>query len=316
MVPQQQLDQAEATASDTEGQVAAAQAQLEQANLLALIHADQIAGPLASRVLAQVRVGNLVGQDGPTLLTTVSQVEPMRVRFPISELDYLKQPQVMKDIAGRDLKWAQQQFAKADFDKDPTGIQLVLSDGNVYQHRGVLIAVDRNVDASTGTIQMEALFPNPDRLLKPGQFARVRIRRTDAGDNVLVVSQKALTEVQGNFTIAVVGADSKVLIRRVEVGSLTGDKRIITKGVDEGEKVVVNGLQRIKDGGTVQAKDVTSDSAPASGAQPSGGATAQAGSPTAGAGAQPAGQQASSDAKPNGQNGTAVQAAPAPATQR
>ncbi len=255
-VPQQQLDTAHAQAADTQGQVHAAEAALEQAQLS--LSYTQIRSPVSGVAgLAQVRIGNLVGQNEPTLLATVSQVEPMRVRFPIAEADYLKQYQSIKGLSSRDLKWAMAEIARPAHDEDISAPQLVLVDGSVYPHRGVLMAADRNVDTSTGTLQIEALFPNPDGFLKPGQFGRVRIRRVDAGADVLVVPQRALQEVQGNFSVAAGGSDNKVSMKRIDVGAAAGDKRIVLKGLEEGEKVIVSGLQRVKDGVTVNPKDVT-----------------------------------------------------------
>src|SRR5262249_10554786 len=142
--------------------------------------------------LAQVRVGNLVGQDGPTLLTTVSQGQPVRVSFPMSEIDYLKAADRLKQLDGRDRAWAAAQFQKMaraatnNGDGDDS-LELLLADGSSYSHRGVIVAVNRQVDTTTGTIQVQALFPNPDNLLRPGQFGRVRMRRRDAGGDAIVV---------------------------------------------------------------------------------------------------------------------------------
>ncbi len=253
-VPQQQLDTATARAGDTRGLVGAAQAALDQAELS--LSYTQIRSPVTGVAgLAQVRIGNLVGQSEPTLLTTVSQVAPMRVRFPIAEADYLKQYQAIKGLSSRDLKWAMAEIAKPSHDDDVGAPQLVLIDGSLYPHRGVLMAADRGVDPSTGTLQIEALFPNPDAFLKPGQFGRVRIRRVDAGADVLVVSQRALSEVQGSFNAAVLGDGNTISMRRVEVGAAVGDKRIVLSGLEEGDKVVVSGLQRVRDGTVVSPKE-------------------------------------------------------------
>ncbi len=253
-VPQQQLDTATAQAADTQGQVSSAEAALDQAQLS--LSYTQIRSPVTGVAgLAQVRIGNLVGQSEPTLLATVSQVEPMRVRFPLAEADYLKQYQALKGLAGRDLKWAMAEINKPGHDDDASAPQLVLIDGSVYPRRGVLMSVDRNVDTGTGTLQIEALFPNPEAFLKPGQFGRVRIRRIDAGTDVLVVPQRALSEVQGSFNAAVLGEGNRISMRRIEVGAAAGDKRIVLSGLEEGEKVVVSGLQRVRDGVVVSLKE-------------------------------------------------------------
>ena len=259
VVSQQELEDAEAAARDAEDQVRAATAQLRQAQLN-LSYTDIRTPVTGIAGLAQVRVGNLVGQDGPTLLTTVSQVDPMRVNFPLGESDYVRAAERLKQLAGRDLAWARARFTKLDEAQaagqklDDDSLELVLSDGSVYPHRGVIVAVNRQVDATTGTIQLQALFPNPANLLRPGQFGRVRLRRRDVGATALVVPEKALVQVQGTYALAVVGADNKVKLKRVEVGPSTGASRIVTSGVEEGERVVVDGVQKVNDGTIVVVK--------------------------------------------------------------
>jgi len=253
VVSQQEVEDAEAAARDAEDQVRAAKAQLAQAELnLSYTEIRSPVGGLAG--LAQVRTGNLVGQDGPTLLTTVSQVNPMRVSFPMSESDYLKAAERLKRLDGRDLAWAEKQFAAMKDGKKSTiegELDLILSDGTIYPHQGLIVAVNRQVDTTTGTIQLQALFPNPDNLLRPGQYGRVRIRRTDAGANALLVPEKALIQVQGSYSLAVVGAGNKVTLRRVEVGPVAGTSRIVTSGISAGEQVVAEGVQKVSDGMTV-----------------------------------------------------------------
>jgi membrane fusion protein (multidrug efflux system) len=260
VVSQQEVEDAEAAARDAEDQVRAAKAQLGQAELnLSYTEIRSPVGGLAG--LAQVRSGNLVGQDGPTLLTTVSQVNPMRVSFPMSEGDYLKAAERLKRLEGRDLAWAQKQFAamqsgKADSTIEGT-LDLILSDGTMYPLQGLIVALNRQVDTTTGTIQLQALFPNPDNLLRPGQYGRVRMRRTDAGANALLVPEKALLQVQGSYSLAVIGPDNKVTLRRIEVGPVAGTSRIIASGVSVGERVVAEGVQKVSDGMTVTPKVLT-----------------------------------------------------------
>jgi membrane fusion protein (multidrug efflux system) len=249
----QELDDAQASAADAESQVLAARAQLQQAELN--LSYTEIRSPVSGVAgLALVRVGNLVGQDGPTLLTTVSQVDPIRVNVPISEVDFLKSPERFKGLEGRDLAWAKEQFkvleAGGTLAGDP-GLELILADGSTYPRRGVIVAANRQVDPSTGTIQIQALFPNPDGSLRPGQYGRIRLRRQDAGQNALVVPEKALIQVQGMYSLAVVGPDNKVQQRRVDVGPSNGELRIINSGVGAGERVVVEGLQQARDGAAV-----------------------------------------------------------------
>jgi membrane fusion protein, multidrug efflux system len=254
VVSEQELEDAQASARDSTNQIEAARAQLKQAQLN--LSYTQIRSPLTGLAgLALVRVGNLVGQDGPTLLTTVSQVDPMRVTFPLAEIDYVSSADRLRQLQHRDVRWARRQFVRLDRgqetdDGDP-GLELLLADGKPYGHRGVLLAANRQVDQGTGTIQMEALFPNPDNLLRPGQYGRVRMRRPGAGDNALVVPESALVQIQGQSSLAVVGQDNRAQLRRVEVGPSAGPLRIITSGVKEGERVVQLGVQKVSDGALV-----------------------------------------------------------------
>lgn len=252
-VTQSALEDATAALDDAKGQERAAQAAVRQAELnlsYTQLHSplDGIAG------LALVRTGNLVGQEGPTRLTTVSTLDPMRVRFPISERDYLKNAQKFKELGSHDLKWAKDQLAQLErgpSDTGEQGVELVLVDDSVYPRRGLIVSTDREINPSTGTIQVEALFPNPDGILRPGQYARVRTRRANTDGKALVVSQKSLLEVQGTYSVAVVKQDNKVELRRVEVGPATGDERVITKGLELGERIVVEGVQKVSDGAQV-----------------------------------------------------------------
>jgi len=257
VVSQQEVEDAEAAARDAEDQVRAAKAQLGQAELnLSYTEIRSPVGGVAG--LAQVRTGNLVGQDGPTLLTTVSQVNPMRVNFPMSEIDYLKAAERLKRLDGRDLAWAQKQFAAMKNGNVMDGaLDLILSDGTTYPHQGLIVAVNRQVDTTTGTIELQALFPNPDNLLRPGQYGRVRMRRTDAGANALLVPERALIQVQGSYSLAVVGPDNKVTLRRVEVGPVAGTSRIVASGISAGERVVAEGVQKVSDGLIVSPQVLT-----------------------------------------------------------
>ena len=257
LVSTQTVDDATAQAADSNGQVLAAQATLRQAQLD--LSYTQIRAPVSGVAgLALVRVGNLVGQDGPTLLTTVSQLDPIRVNFPMSEIDYVRFPNRLKDLGRRDVAWAKQQFPKLDAkekaDGNDPGMELILADGSVYPHRGLLVSANRQVDASTGTIQLQAFFPNAEGALRPGQYARVRIPREDQGKGVLTVPERALINVQGSYSIAVVGKDNKVKLRQVELGPPAKGVRIVLKGVSEGESIVVDGVQKVSEDTLVNHK--------------------------------------------------------------
>jgi membrane fusion protein (multidrug efflux system) len=257
MISQQDLDNVSASVADAEGQVTGASALLRQAELN--LSYTQIRAPIDGVAgLALVRIGNLVGQDGPTLLTTVSQIDPIRVNFALSEIDYVKYPDRFKHLETRDVGWAKKQFAALDSGGraeggDP-GVELVLADGSVFPHRGLIVAYNRQIDPSTGTIQLQAVASNPDSTLRPGQYGRVRIHREDAGRDVLVVPDKSLISVQGTYSVAIVGPDNKVQLRRVELGPNAHGSQIIEKGIVEGDRVVVDGVQKVSDGALVDPR--------------------------------------------------------------
>jgi membrane fusion protein (multidrug efflux system) len=295
LVSQQDVDNIAQGVADADGQVQQALAQLQQANLNLSYTTmrspiDGVAG------IAQVRVGNLVGQSDPTLLTTVSQIDPIRVNFPISETDYVSNPNRFKNLDARDLAWAKKQFVKLDggglTDSGDPGVELVLSDGKPFSHRGVIVAANRQIDTSTGTITLQALVPNPDGLLRPGQFGRVRIRREDAGHDVIAIPEKALISVQGSYSVGVVGPDNKVALRAVTTGPSVNGLRVIEKGLAEGDKLVVDGVQRVSDGATVDPKPAPDMSSAAAGTPPPGGSP-------------PAGPGATGGASPGGAAGAA-----------
>jgi membrane fusion protein, multidrug efflux system len=257
MISQQDLDNATAAVADAHGQVLGAQAQLQTASLN--LSYTQIHSPLDGVAgLALVRIGNLVGQDGPTLLTTVSQLDPIRLNFPLSEIDYVKFPERVRRLSIHELGWVKAQLATLDSGglaegSDP-GVEIVLADGSVYPHRALIVAANRQIDASTGTIQLQALAANPDGLLRPGQFARARFRRPHEGQNVLAVPQKALVDVQGTYSLAVVGLDGKVQMHRVQLGPAEKGLQIVEQGLSPGDRVVVDGIQKVSDGTLVNVQ--------------------------------------------------------------
>jgi len=254
MLSRQDLDNVTANVADTEGQVQGAQAQVTQAQLN--LSYTQMRSPISGIAgLALVRVGNLVGQDGPTLLTTVSQLDPIRINFPISEVDYVRYPERFKHLESRDLDWAKKQFSKLAAEKTAEdgdrGIELVLSDGSTYAGRGVIVAANRQVDPSTGTLQVQALVPNPELVLRPGQYAHVRMKRQNEGKDALLVPEKALISVQGTYSVGVIGPGNKVKLHRVELGPSAQGQRVVISGIAEGDRIVVEGVQKISEGAVV-----------------------------------------------------------------
>jgi membrane fusion protein (multidrug efflux system) len=202
---------------------------------------DGIAG------LDQAQVGDLIAPT--TLMTTVSQLDPIKVYAPISEQEYLR-------FAKRNPSAAE---GTAPANRPP--LELILADGSVYPHTGKVAAINRQIEVETGSVQVEALFPNSENLLRPGGYAKIRAvidRRKDA----TVVPQRAVQEVQGSYQVAVVGPDDTVEFRSVTVGPRTGIDWVIDKGIEPGDRVVVEGLQKIRAGAKVVAKPAAADSEP------------------------------------------------------
>ena len=264
MLSQQDLDNASSSLADAEAQITSAEAALRTA-LLNLSYTE-IHSPIEGVAgLALVRTGNLVGQDGPTLLTTVSQTDFVRVNFALSEVDYVRHRECFANLDKRDLSWVKKQTAKLDAggrgEGGDRGVQLVLADGSVYQHLGVIVTANRQIDGTTGTIAVQALVPNPDGFLRPGQYAHARVQRIEAGQNELVVPEKALIALQGTYSVAVVGSDNKVQLRRVELGPAAEGLQIITSGLAEGDHLVVEGLQNVSDGAVVDPQPQPTEAA-------------------------------------------------------
>ncbi|HSC75559.1 MAG TPA: efflux RND transporter periplasmic adaptor subunit [Pseudomonadales bacterium] len=216
----------------------AAKAQVDLAKLN--LGYTTIASPIDGVVgITEVKAGNLVGRGESTLLTTVSQVDPIVFRVGISESEYLK-------LAKRGPRPADQ----------PADIELQLADGAIYPHKGVFDAVERAVDTKTGTLALQFNFANPDRLIRPGQYGRVRLL-VEKLPAALLVPQRAVNEIQGMYQVAVVGTDNKVALRTVKVGPRVDNLWVITEGLQSGEQVVAEGLQRVRDGMTVTPTQVS-----------------------------------------------------------
>src|SRR5438128_1196443 len=189
-------------------------------------------------------------QDGayvtpPTVLTNVSQVDPMKVTFPITEREYLRYADRIRE---------HQERGRA---KDEPELQLILVDGSTYPHPGRFYVANRQVDQQTGTILVQALFPNPDPVLRPGLYAKVRAP-TETRRGAVVIPQRAVQEIQGVYQVAVVGADDKVALRMVKPAEEVDGLWIVDDGLQPDERVVTEGLQKVKDGIVVRTKPDTS----------------------------------------------------------
>jgi membrane fusion protein (multidrug efflux system) len=185
-------------------------------------------------------MGNLVGPSSH--LTSVSQVDPIKVYFPVSEQEYLRAKKLSTTGQPIDL-----------FGASP---ELILADGTVYPHKGRIVLTDRQVDPNTGTIRLAAAFPNPGNVLRPGQYGRLRIQ-TSLKKNALLVPQSAVKEIQGGYQVALLGANNKAIIRPVKAGAKTGTMWVIDEGLIANDQVVVEGVSKVKDGTPVVAKQTT-----------------------------------------------------------
>jgi RND family efflux transporter MFP subunit len=237
-IAQSQLDNDVQANKAAKAAVKAAEAQVEQAQLnLDFTNVKSPVDGIAG--IAQVQIGNLVNPT--SVLTSVSQINPIKAYFSISEQEYLHYAERINAETQR---------------KVPTNgppFDLILADGSVYPYRGTGLLTNRQVDITTGTIQVVCSFPNPQNLLRPGQFGRLRAA-PDIRRDALLVPQKAVSELQGTYQLAVVGRENKVSIRAVKLGDRVGPMWIVESGVNPGELVIVEGLQKVQNGSTVKIK--------------------------------------------------------------
>ncbi len=241
-VSQAELDNAISARKSGAAQVEAGKANLERARLN--LSYTRISSPITGLVgKAEHKVGDLVGKGEPTLLTTVSSIDPIRVSVAIPEADYLR---FSRSVAG----------AKEEVAKTPP--VLILSDGTQHPYPGKLIFVDRAVDTQTGTLRVDLAFPNPKRTLRPGLYGKVKAE-SEVVKGAILVPQRAVQELQGTYTVLVVGEGDKVETRKVTPGQKVGSQWIIQSGLKGGERVVVEGFQRLRDGMTVVPKPAAAD---------------------------------------------------------
>jgi membrane fusion protein, multidrug efflux system len=231
---------------------AAAQAAVDDAQLN--LDYTKIVSPLDGIAgQQQAQIGDLVGSGSNTVLTTVSQIDPIWCLFPISEQDYWQYADRLKEMMA------------VPEDKRPDRVELILPNGSAYQHKGKFAFVDRSVDPKTGTIQIAVAFPNPELTLRPGQYVTARAE-VDTIPKALLIPHRAISELQGGDQVGIVNPDGKAEIRAVTIGQVYGQSIVIKKGLKAGEKVIVEGFQKIRQGTPVSAKPY-SESMKAEGAE-------------------------------------------------
>jgi membrane fusion protein, multidrug efflux system len=229
-VSQAELDKATSMEKASTGRVEANQAALEDAklNLGWTVVTSPISGIAGE---AKVAIGDLMNPN--TVMATISNVDPIYVDVNVAEQDYLR-------------------FKREKPEGGRQNLELILSDGTVFPQSGKLLFVNRAVDSRTGTIQVRCTFPNPGNLLRPGQYARIRAV-TELRKGALLIPQRSVSELQGVYQVAVVSDNGQVSIKSISLGPQSGDKWVVESGLQLGDKVVVDGLQRIKSGMTVAA---------------------------------------------------------------
>ena len=247
-ISQKELDDAVQANAATKASVVAARANVEKAKLN--LDWTRVTSPIEGLAgIATAQIGELISES--TVMTTVSQVDPLRVMFPISEREYLEFSQQIERI--------EKAMADQEADRSRKGkLELILADESLYPHRGKVAIANRQVDVKTGTITIVSYFPNPGNVLRPGQFAKVRAP-IETRKGALLVPQRSVQELQGTYQVAVVGADNKVTIRTVKPGVRIGSLWLINEGLKPGENVVAEGLLKVKDGMVVSPKPASAE---------------------------------------------------------
>lgn len=231
-VSKRELDMANATKGVAEGAVQAAQAQVEAAQIE--LGYTKITAPVSGTIgISKVKVGEVVGSiPNSIILNTVSKLDPIHVQFALSEKEYLYFANLAR-LEGEERKKRE--------------LTLVLADGSVHPERGQVVKVDRGVDTASGSITVEASFPNPGKFLRPGLFAKITtIAETRQG--VILIPKRAIKEVQGTYQVYVVNGDGLVEQRIVQVGPMSGGSQVIEEGLSDGDVIAVEGIQKLRSG--------------------------------------------------------------------
>lgn len=236
-VSQQELDMTRAKRDAARSSLDAAEANLNIARIN--LGYTKMYAPIEGIIgKTEAREGEFVGKDpNPVILNTVSQLRSVRVQFFLSENDYLKM--------ARNFLTDEEMKLERVKGENRAELQLILADGSLYDEKGKVDFIDRNIDASTGSILIQATFPNPDRLIRPGQFARVKIRVRQA-DNAILIPQKCASELQGQFSVFYVNQDNKIETRQVKISDSVGEFYVISEGLNAGDRIILEGLQKVR----------------------------------------------------------------------
>src|ERR1043166_752238 len=247
-ISQEEYDDAVQANLEAQAAVVAAKAQVEQAELN--LGFTRIISPIDGVAsIANGQIGDLVGPNTPDL-TTVSTLDPIKVYYNVTEQAYINFTRLFITESNRYERLRQLE------------IELILADGTVYPQKGKIYAADRQVSPTTGALRIATLFPNPNYAIRPGQFGRIRVK-FDLASGALLVPQKAVSELQGSFQVAVVDPEDKVHIQPVRVGERVGTQWIIQDGLRPAQRVVVEGIQKVREGVTVRTTNAPPEPVPA-----------------------------------------------------
>jgi len=203
---------------------------------------SRIYSPITGLIgISNYKVGDYIGKSGTYVMNTVSKIDPIHVLFSISEQEYLSLIKMYKKTELRK-------------EEERSKLDMILVNGEIYEHPGVIIIAQRQVDVSTGTLQFKASFPNPDNILRPGQFAKIRTVIENLKDAILIPNI-CITELQGQLQVYVVGDDNKVQLRTIKAGPKFANFRVVESGVKPGEKVITEGMQRVRPEMMVKSTD-------------------------------------------------------------
>ena len=235
-VPQQDLDNASASVDVGKASVLSAQARVESASID--LGYCNVRAPISGLIGAkQVSIGELVGKGDPTLLATISKLDPIWFYCSVGEVEYLR---------------AESEARRLGKKVSELVVTLILPDGTEHPAKGKFVFIDRAVDVKTGTLRVRAEFPNPEKRLRPGMFARIKVDLGDRAGTILV-PMRAVLELQGKNFVWVVGSDNKATQRPIKVGAQLGENLVVLEGVKAGERIVLEGLQKVREGAEVNA---------------------------------------------------------------
>jgi membrane fusion protein (multidrug efflux system) len=237
-ISQEEYDNAVQANIEADAAVDSVKAEVEQAQLN--LEFTKIVSPIDGvPSFAKAQIGDLVGPSSGEL-TTVSTIDPIKAYFSVTEQEYVDFTRLFTTDTARS-----EQIKHIE-------AELILPDGVAYPLKGKVVAIDRSVGLTTGALRVQAVFPNPNNALRPGQFAHIRVKADSKPDTVLAPC-RAISELQGSYQVAVVDADNKVHIQPVLIGERSGNQFIIKNGLQPGQRVVIEGLQKVREGSTVTA---------------------------------------------------------------